>query len=94
MRIWVIAKSSNVFLVIALILISWHTGSYDYEPSFTTSNGRINLIVLVFEDVAVPDVAAGLSLEWNDDARDHGGIGADGVFPSHLFRRGRTGGCG
>jgi hypothetical protein len=50
-----------------------------------------HLVVFVFEDVAVPDVAAGLSVEGNSDAGDHGGVGADGVFPSHLFRGGRLG---
>ena len=54
--------------------------------------GAHHFVVFVFEDVAVPDVAAGVSVEGDDNAGDHGGVGADGVFPSHLFRRGRLGG--
>jgi hypothetical protein len=38
----------------------------------------------VFEDVAKPDVAAGVSLAADDDAGDHGGIGADRILPSRF----------
>jgi hypothetical protein len=47
----------------------------------------------VFEDVAVPDVAAGVSGEEDDDAGEHGGVGADGVLPSGFARFGRDGGA-
>src|SRR5271166_2529107 len=45
----------------------------------------------MLQDVAVPDVAAGVSLKWNDDAGDHGGVGADGVLPAGLLGGGRLG---
>ena len=39
----------------------------------------------------MPDVAAGIAVEADDDAGDHAGLGADGIFPSCF---GRFGGYG
>ena len=48
--------------------------------------GAHHFVVFVFEDVAVPDIAAGESLKPHDDARHHSRIGAHGVFPSGFAR--------
>src|SRR5579862_1062723 len=50
-----------------------------------------HFIVLMFNNVTVPDVSAGVSLESNDDARDHRWLRADRIFPSRLARIGRHG---
>ena len=55
-------------------------------------NRSHHFVVFVFEDMAVPDVAAGVSVEGDDDACDHGGVGAYRIFPSHFFGRGGLGG--
>src|ERR1700733_5702065 len=52
--------------------------------------GPHHLVVLVFENMAVPDVAAGESLERNNDPRDHAWVGADRVFPAGLRRSRRN----
>ena len=48
-------------------------------PSRADGEGSHHLVVLVFEDVAVPDVEAG-QVEVGPDARDLAGIGDDGVL--------------
>src|ERR1700677_4708209 len=54
--------------------------------------GAHHFVVLVLQDVAVPDVAAGEAFEGDDDARDHAGVGAHSVLPAAL--RGGGGNCG
>src|SRR5271155_172055 len=56
--------------------------------------GPHHFIVLMFEYVAVPDIAPGVAFERNDDAGDHRGVGADGVLPAHLVCVGRLDGAG
>jgi hypothetical protein len=52
-----------------------------------------HLVVFVLEEVAVPDVAAGVALEGNDDSGDLAGFAANGVLPAGFFgRRGYGGG--
>ena len=46
--------------------------------------GAHHFVVLVLQDVAVPDVAAHVAFEAYDDASDHAGIGADRVLPAGL----------
>src|SRR5271156_3893528 len=51
-----------------------------------------HLVVLVLEQMAMPDVTVGEALEARDDPCDHSGIGADGVLPAGFVRIGRRGG--
>src|SRR5580658_2150332 len=46
--------------------------------------GTHHLIVFVFQNVAVPDVASGVSFERSDDARNHSRIGAHRILPSRF----------
>lgn len=45
-----------------------------------------HFVVFVFENVAVPEVAAGVWGEGDDDAGRGSGVGADGVFPAEAAR--------
>src|SRR6187402_1996831 len=45
-----------------------------------------HLVVFVFEVMAVPDVFAWLAVEARDDAGDHAGVAAHGVFPAGFVR--------
>src|SRR5580692_2179494 len=51
--------------------------------------GAHHFIVLVLEDVAMPDVTPGKTFEANDDSRDHPRIRSHRVFPSSFVRIGR-----
>jgi hypothetical protein len=64
-------------------LLSFSVGSIGHGAAIT-SQGAHHFVVFVFEDVAKPDVAAGVSLAADDDAGDHGGIGADRILPSRF----------
>jgi hypothetical protein len=51
--------------------------------------GAHHFIVLMLEDVAMPDVASDKTFEANDDSRDHSWIRSNRVFPSSFVRIGR-----
>jgi hypothetical protein len=57
--------------------ISARSGGEDLE-------GAHHLVGFVFEEMAVPGVAACVSVKADDDAGDGTGEGADGVFPAHF----------
>jgi hypothetical protein len=48
-----------------------------------------HFVVFMLEDVAMPDVAAGVAVETDDDAGDHAGFGAHCVLPPCFRRIGR-----
>ena len=50
-----------------------------------------HFVVLVFEDVAVPDVTSNKAFEANYDSRDHPRVGAHRIFPPSFARFGRSG---
>lgn len=60
-------------------------------PLGESALGRKNLaaahhsVVLMREDVAVPDVTARISGKRNDDARDRLGVHARGILPAELI---------
>jgi hypothetical protein len=56
--------------------------------------GPHHFVVLMFQDVAVPDVAAGEALKGDKNACNHARVGADGVFPPALEGLGRLPGPG
>src|SRR5580700_167104 len=45
-----------------------------------------HFIVLVFEDVAVPHIASGETLEGHNNPRDHSRMSLYGIFPASLIR--------
>ena len=51
--------------------------------------GTHHLVGGMFEQMAVPDVSAGITLETDDDPSDGFGIGLHCVFPSALAGRGQ-----
>src|SRR5581483_1391081 len=55
--------------------------------------GTHHFVVAMFENVAMPHVAAGESFKAHDDARNHAGIGAHGILPTCLVRLGRNSGA-
>jgi len=59
------------------------------QTSLLTGNhvGPHHLIVFVLEHVAVPDIASGVALKPDDDARDGEGIDANGVLPAEFVGR-------
>src|ERR1700733_4295548 len=50
-----------------------------------------HFIILVLENVAVPDVASGKSFKARDDAGDHIGMRLRGILPSGFVWSGRLG---
>src|SRR5579862_2263327 len=56
--------------------------------------GSHHLVVLVLEHVAVPDVAASIAFELDDDACDREGVNTGNVLPSHLAGSESVGGSG
>lgn len=59
---------------------SWNSGGDEV--------GAHHVVGLVLEDVAVPEVFAGVALERNDDARDCVGWALHNVFPTEFVRCG------
>jgi hypothetical protein len=66
--------------------------SADLAMGFNDLEWAHHLVVFVLEEVAVPDVAAGVALEGNDDSGDLSGFAANGVLPAGFGRRWYGGG--